>query len=57
MLAWIEFGTAFVILGIVLISLYQALRRCRSNNNDAPPEMEPQAANMVPDFEGGADPV
>ncbi len=33
MLAWIELGTAFVILGIVLISLFQALRRCRSNNN------------------------
>ena len=54
MLAWIELGTAFVILGIALISLYQALRRCRSNNNGAPPETELQPENMIADFENGA---
>jgi hypothetical protein len=40
MLAWIELVTAFVGLGIVLFSLFQALRRCSSNNNDAPPEVD-----------------
>ena len=57
MLAWIGLGTAFVFLGIVHISLFQALRRCTSNDNDeppVPPEMKLPAANMVADFEGGA---
>ena len=57
MLAWIKLGTAFVILGIILISLYHALRKCRSNYNDAPagpPEMELHGVNIVGNSEGGA---
>uniref|UniRef100_A0A2N9F418 Uncharacterized protein n=1 Tax=Fagus sylvatica TaxID=28930 RepID=A0A2N9F418_FAGSY len=44
MLVWIKVATATVVLGIVLISLFHALRRCRSNNNDAPPRIELHAA-------------
>ncbi len=40
MLARSELGTDFVSLGIVLFSLFQALRSCSSNNNDAPPEVD-----------------
>uniref|UniRef100_A0A2N9GSP0 Uncharacterized protein n=1 Tax=Fagus sylvatica TaxID=28930 RepID=A0A2N9GSP0_FAGSY len=47
MLAWIELVTAFVGLGIVLFSLFQALRSCSSNNNDAPPEVDGGAPCLI----------
>ena len=51
MLVWIKVATATVGLGIALISLYLAIRRCRSNNNEAPPRIELQGA--IPGFNFG----
>uniref|UniRef100_A0A2N9IE68 Uncharacterized protein n=1 Tax=Fagus sylvatica TaxID=28930 RepID=A0A2N9IE68_FAGSY len=52
MLAWIELGTAFVSLRIVLFSLFQALRR---DVNSAPPPHQKTREEMLAWIELGTD--